>query len=105
MKQLTKNLIKFNFKGITISEVSKIEFAFSQNMGETPLKVETYPGGNVVAITDTSFGVPWSATETELFKAGEPFYADTRITIKENGYQPETDVIKLIMKPTLFETE
>ena len=103
MKQLTKNLLKFNFKGIDLGNVSKVEFAFSQNIGASPLKVEIYPGDNVLSISSTSLGVVWTAGETELFEAGKPFFADTRITMSDSEYQPETSIIKLIMKPTLFE--
>ena len=103
MKQLTKNLLKINFKGIDLNTVSKVEFAFSQNVGEAPLKVETYPGENVVKLSDSSLGVVWTTADTALFEAGKPFYADTRITLVSSSYQPETPILKLRMNPTLFE--
>ena len=103
MKQLTKNLLKMNFSGIDISNVSKIEFAFSQEIGKAPLKTAEYPNKNAILIVDNMIGVEWTAEETDLFKAGKPFYADTRITLKDSAYQPETPVIKLMMNPTLFE--
>lgn len=103
MKQLTTNLLTFNFKGVDLSAVSKVEFAFSQNVGESPLKVETYPGDNVTLVSDNSLAVHWTAAETAQFEACKPFYCDTRITLRETGYQPETAILKLLMKPTLFE--
>lgn len=103
MKQLTKNLLKMNFSGIDLSTVSKIEFAFSQEIGEKPLKTAEYPNGGASLIVDNMIGVAWTAAETKLFKAGKPFYADTRITLKDSAYQPETPVLKLMMNPTLFE--
>lgn len=103
MKQLTKNLLKINFKGIDLTDVSKIEFAFSQNIGDSPLKVETYPGDNVISVSDNSLGVVWTTADTALFKAGQHFYADTRITMSGSEYQPETPILKLRMNPTLFE--
>ena len=103
MKQLTKNLLKMNFQGIDLTTVSKIEFAFSQEIGQAPLKVAEYPGANTELVTDNMIGVIWTPEETALFKAGKPFYADTRITLSDSVYQPETPVLKLMMNPTLFE--
>lgn len=104
MKQLTRNLLKFNFLGIDWSDVSTIEFAFSQNIGEAPLKSALYPeSADIVKLADGLLGVAWTPEETALFKSGKPFYADTRITLKSTGYQPSTDIIKLTMNPTLFE--
>lgn len=104
MKQLTNNLLKINFKGIDLlNGVSKVEFAFSQEIGETPLKLAEYPGDSVVMLSNTSLGVIWTAAETKEFKADEYFYLDTRITPSDTAYQPETEIIKLKMNPTLFE--
>lgn len=103
MKQLTQNLLKMNFTGIDWSEVSKIEFAFSQNIGEAPLKTATYPNSGASKIADNLVGVAWTAEETALFEAGKPFYSDTRITLNNSPYQPETHIVKLMMHPTLFE--
>jgi len=104
MKQLTKNLLKFNFQGLDWSTVSKIEFAFSQNIGEAPLKTATYPNTDTTLVTDNVVGVIWTAEETALFKPDKPFYADTRITLSDSEYQPETPIVKLVMNPTLFES-
>ena len=103
MKQLTKNLLKMNFQGIDLTTVSKIEFAFSQEIGQAPLKVAEYPNNGATLITDNLIGVAWTQEETALFKAGKPFYADTRITLADSAYQPETPILKLMMNPTLFE--
>lgn len=103
MKQLTNNLLKMNFRGISLADVSKIEFAFSQNIGDAPLKTATYPGDNVVQISDTMLGVVWSVADTQLFEADKAFYADTRITLMDSSYQPATPIVKLKMNPTLFE--
>lgn len=92
-----------NFTGIDLSTVSKIEFAFSQKIGEKPLKTATYPSANAKLIVDNMIGVEWTPAETALFEAGKPFFADTRITLKDSAYQPETPILKLAMNPTLFE--
>ena len=103
MKQLTKNLLKIVFQGLDWSKVSKIEFAFSQNIGEAPLKTATYPNNNTTQVADNVIGVIWTSAETAVFEAGKPFYCDTRITMSDLEYQPETPIIKLVMNPTLFE--
>lgn len=103
MKQRTKNLLKVNLVGEDLASASKIEFAFSQNIEEAPLKTAEYPGGNAFHIADNMVGVVWTKEDTEKFESGKPFYMDTRITLSNSAYQPETPIIKLIMNPTLFE--
>ena len=103
MKQLTKNLLKMIFTGIDLNEVSKIEFAFSQEIGKAPLKVAEYPSEKVTLISDNMVGVEWTPEETALFGADKYFYADTRITLNNSKYNPETPIIKLKMNQTLFE--
>lgn len=103
MKQLTNSILKFNFHGLDLSKVSKIEFAFSQNLDSKPLKTSEYPSENVTKMTDNSIAVMWTAEETALFEADRCFYADTRITLSDSDAQPETPIVKLRMKPTLFE--
>ena len=103
MKQMTKSLLKMKFNGIDLSDVEKIEFAFSQNTRSTPLKVAEFPGNDVVAVDDNVIGVIWTPEDTMLFEAGKSFYADTRITMKGSEYQPKTPIVTLKMNPTLFE--
>jgi hypothetical protein len=103
MKQLTNNLLKMNFIGIEWNNVSKIEIAFSQNIGDTPLKTATYPSTNAFEVGENLIGVEWTKEETAMFEAGKYFYADTRITLSGSSYQPETLMLKLKMNPTLFE--
>ena len=103
MKQLTNNLLKMNFSGIDLNNVSKIEFAFSQEIGKPPLKTAEYPSAGAVHVTGNLIGVVWTPEETALFDSGKPFFADTRITLTDSEYQPETPILKLMMNPTLFE--
>ena len=103
MKQLTNNLLKMNFNGIDLNNVSKIEFAFSQDIGGTPLKIAQYPSDGTQLVGGNVIGIEWTKEETELFEAGKTFYADTRITLKDSEFQPETPIVKLKMNPTLFE--
>lgn len=92
-----------NFSGVDISAVSKIEFAFSQEVWEKPLKTAEYPNKDAIHIADNLFGIVWTAEDTKKFEAGKEFYCDTRISLKGTSYQPETPILKLKMNPTLFE--
>lgn len=91
-----------NFRGLDLSTVIKIEFAFSQKIGEKPLKTAIYPNNNATLLGGNLIGVAWTKEETAKFAADEPFFADTRITLKDSTYQPETPILKLVMNPTLF---
>ena len=103
MKQLTHNLLKMNFHGIDLDNVEKIEFAFAQNIGDAPLKTAVFPSETAVSVTDGVIGIVWTKEETALFEPDKKFYADTRITMKDTEYQPETPIVRLKMNPTLFE--
>lgn len=103
MKQLTNNILKVVFPNQDVGLFEKVEFAFSQEVGSTPLKLCTYPSDTVIKLTDNSIGVIWTAEETNLFESDEPFYMDTRISYTDSEYQPSTPIVKLKMNPTLFE--
>lgn len=102
MKQLTKNILAVSLNGVDIADIAKVEFAFSQNMHSTPLKLAEYPGSNTVDLGDNMIGVIWTPDETMLFEAGKTFCADTRITLRDSEFQPQTPIVKLQMDPTLF---
>lgn len=102
MKQLTKNLLKMNFRGVEWASIQKIEFAFSQELGAIPLKEVEYPGDGTLLVSEGTVGIEWTAEDTRKFVAGKPFFADTRISLMNSEYQPETSIVKLIMNPTLF---
>ena len=103
MKQLTKNLLAMSLNGIDVADIAKVEFAFSQNVGSTPLKLAEFPGEGTVDLGNNMIGVIWTPEETMLFEAGKSFYADTRITRHDSEYQPQTPIVKLLMEATLFE--
>lgn len=90
--------------GIDIDNVEKVEFAFSQNLRSTPLKLAEFPGDDTVDLGNNTIGVIWTPQDTMLFESGESFYADTRITMNNSEYQPYTPIVKLKMEHTLFET-
>lgn len=103
MKQLTRNQLAVCLNGIDIADVAKVEFAFSQNRHSTPLKLAEFPGEGTMDLGDNTIGVVWTPEETMLFEAGKAFYADTRITLHDSEFQPDTPIVKLKMDPTLFE--
>ena len=103
MKQLTNNLLKINFSGVELANVTKIEFAFSQSISGSPLKIAEYPGNDTILIADSVIGIEWTKKETKLFEANKDFFLDTRITMKDSIHQPDTQIIRLKMNPTLFE--
>lgn len=89
-----------------LDDVTRVEFAFAQtkDAGAQILKGGAYPddydrreGTNIIDVT-------WTAEETRLFTAGARFYMDTRVTLAD-GNMPETPIVTLIMRPTLFEED
>jgi hypothetical protein len=62
-----------------------------------------FPSDDVVDLGNNTLGVIFTQSETTLFDGGKAFYADTRITMKDSTYQPETPILKVQMNPTLFD--
>lgn len=106
MKQGLRLLLPVRFDGVSVSDISKIEFVFAQDIAinNTIRKTSLYDGSNEdVMFDDGIFYVPWTSDETYLFKAQSPFYMDTRITLTNSDYQPPTNIVELVMNPTLFD--
>lgn len=105
MKQGLQLLLPVKFDGISISDVEQIEFVFAQDVriDTTIRKTSLYDGSSDDVFVDNGvFYVPWTSDETYLFRAGSPFYMDTRITLANSQYQPPTNIVELMMNPTLF---
>lgn len=105
MKQGLRLLLPVSFDGVSVNDISRIEFVFAQDVSVNNVvrKTSVYDGsGEDVIFDDGVFYVPWTSDETYLFKAACPFYMDTRITLTESAYQPPTNIVKLVMNPTLF---
>jgi hypothetical protein len=107
MKQGLAKHLQVKFKGLTVSNVSTIEFVFSQTKDGKPLKVSMYATGQQahdVEVSNNVFYVPFEREETYLFKPDTVFYMDTRITLNGNLLQdaPDTPIVPLRMNPTLF---
>ena len=105
MKQGLRLLLPVRFDGVSVSDISKIEFVFAQDIAinNTIRKTSLYDRSNEdVMFDDGIFYVPWTPDETYLFKAQSPFYMDTRITLTNSDYQPQTNIVELVMNPTLF---
>lgn len=99
MKQGIKFLLCVRV-GIDLQEIEKMEFIFEQGDKKA---LFLYPSDNTKQIDYNSIGLIWEPEQTYIFEPGEFMEMDTRITLKESEYQPETEVLKLIMNRTLFE--
>lgn len=105
MKQGLQLLLPVKFEGVSVEDISKIEFVFAQEItGNSSIrKTSLYDrSGEGVIYEDGIFYVPWTPEETYSFKAQCPFYMDTRITLASSPYQPQTNIVQLIMDATLF---
>lgn len=89
---------------VDLDTVEQIEFIFRPKSQGAAQKTALYPG-DVRRKNDVEDVVliPWSRAETYQFPAGQAFYMDTRITLKDTTDQPETNIVMLAMEPTLFE--
>lgn len=91
---------------LDLDAVKKIEFVFKQKgNSDTALKTATYPGDATRKGTENIILIPWTQAETYLFQAGKSFYLDTRISMRDTNDQPETNIVELVMNPTLFSEE
>lgn len=98
MKKGTKSLLPVTI-GMDVDLVSKIEFIFVQG---NKSKSFEYPSSHAMKIDDRTIGVIWTPADKSIFKA-DSMQMDTRITLKDSEYQPETSIVPLIMNNTLFE--
>lgn len=105
MKQGLNTHMLVTIDGIDVEDCEKIEFIFKKELAPNgaTIKSATYP--NDVTCENDVFRIHWSASETYAVKTGEQFFMDTRITFTGTSDQPETNVVKLVMNPTLFERE
>lgn len=110
VKQGTSFHLEVNFDGIDLDTVEFIEFAFSQTKDgivKTPLKIAEWRNGNdnddAARDDGTSIiRVGFTMEDTYRFKRATPFYMDTRIHIKDATDMPKTDIMEIVMNPTLF---
>lgn len=97
-----KNGIKFVLPidiGIDINLIDRVEVILE--CGEKRMTYE-YPSDNTFAEGNT-INLIFSESDSWYFDAGSRIEIDTRITLKDSDYQPETSIITVTMHRTLFE--
>lgn len=89
---------------IDLDGVEKIEFIFKKEKDQkaNAIKTAVYPDNATRKGTENIILIPWSQEETYRFSSGKSFYLDTRITLNDTDNQPETNIVGMIMNPTLF---
>lgn len=92
------------YMNVDYSEVDTIDFIFKDINSESAdiLVSKNYP--NECTLDDDTCILSIPFTEEETRKFNRFIYMDTKIT-KNDGTIPETEVIKIIVKPTLFPDE
>lgn len=115
MKQGTNFILPIQI-GYDLSQVKSIDFIFKQptarSRGEFSTKkiidgiqkTFTYPSKTAV-LSSTEANVVnlyWTEKDTFSFAPDEYIYMDTKIVLKESDQNPETEICKIKMLPTLF---
>lgn len=98
MKQGIKFLLRVDV-GMNLSDIEKMEFIFKQGDKKALFQ---YPSDSAKVIDENTLGLLWTAEDTYQFKP-EIIEMDTRITLKNSEYQPETEIVRVVMNKTLFE--
>ena len=107
-KQATNNVLAVSFDA-ELDDFTEIEFVFTQeNKANAPtLKSAVWVNGdeNETAYrvdNENIIEIPWSNDDTFLFKRGQKFFMDTRITAMGTDDNPVTPIVELFMLPSLF---
>lgn len=98
MKQGTKSLLPVRV-AVPLAECQRIEFVFVQG---TTRKMYEYPSDHAVEIDGSTVGLIWTVADKAAFDASRVLM-DTRITLKDSEYQPDTAITAFAMDETLFE--
>lgn len=114
MKQGTNFILPVSID-YDLSLVSSVEFIFKQpakapasfspkKILDGVKKTFTYPSDTaVLSTTETNtINLYWSIKDTYRFNPEEIIYLDTRLILKNSTENPETEIIKIKMLPTLF---
>ena len=91
-------LVKFF---MDFNEVKSIEFMFKDIKSETAdiILTKQYPTDCTLDSDTNIISIPFTEEDTRLFSGR--FYMDTKIIMNDDT-TPETDIVTLNMKPTLF---
>lgn len=102
MKQGTKFLLPISID-FDLSLVEKIEFIFRQDKRQNTKKFE-FPSSTAVIDDEdeTLIDLIWTKEDTYIFSPELPLMMDTRIKLIDSDYNPETEIVKLTLNPTLF---
>lgn len=103
MKLGLNTTLKVEIKHLDVDMVEQVEFIFKRMKTTTAKAIKTASYPENVKLVHGMFYIPWTAQETYEIAAGETFYMDTRITLKDTTDQPVTNIVELRMCPTLFE--
>ena len=100
MKQGLKFRLPVQFNGIHLDDVQSIRFRFQQ--GAVQLDFD-YPSARTVRSEGTdTVELVWTPEETFLFRAGDTILMDTHVVLTGSAYNPETNIVRMTMSPTLF---
>lgn len=100
MKQGTNCLLPISI-GTDLALVKKIEFILKQNDLEMYFE---YPSDKTIK-DENAVNLIFTQQDTWAFKPNVAIYIDTRITLWDSDYQPETEIVSIKMSKTLFKPE
>ena len=105
-KRRTTSFLAVRFNKAVNSDVNNIDFIFRQERDEDsePYLLKNYPRDVRYDRKGDRYIIPWTQQETAMFLEDHAFYMDTRVVLT-GGEIPETNIVKLIMNATLFDTD
>ena len=111
-QQGTRYYMPIQLTGVSLDNVTSIEFMFKQGMSNagTALKTALWVSGdeNATAFrTEDNDGndviaVPWTLDETYNFISGRRFYVHARIHLSGTDANPPVRIVAVVMSETLF---
>ena len=103
MKQGLNHIMPVLFSSLNMADVEWIDFLFKQD--ETELLFH-YPSETaVLGEEDDRAYLHWTAEQTYLFDPRKRMAMDTKVKLLNTEINPETEIVKFVMNPTLFEQE
>ena len=110
MKSQTRSLLTVTLEGMDQywTDLESIQVLFAQNRNGIVSKRSSWnvnPGVQSDISIDAEKNeiyIPWTRSETGLFKENSPFWMDIRPTL-QNGFDIEIDPVELRMSWSLFE--
>ena len=105
-KRRTTSFLAVRFNKVVNADVNNIDFIFRQERDEDsePYLLKNYPRDVRYDRKGDRYIIPWTQQETAMFLEDHAFYMDTRVVLT-GGEIPETNIVKLTMNATLFDTD